>query len=141
MSYIGSASFFGATSGGGSGGGAQLTTGGYAYPGESFATLRFARNGGLSVIAAASGTLNLTNWWLPTTTTVGDSYEVKCTITSGAFSTGGSGTWYTISTNRDFSVGVEGYASFTCQIRRLSDSTVVASATFDLDTTFEGGGP
>lgn len=139
MSYIAAAGFFGSTTGGG-GGGAQLTSAGYGFSGETFATLRFARNGGLSVIDSGSGTTNLTNWWLPTTTDIGDGYEVKCTLTYGAFSDATSGTWYTISANRDFSVGEDRYALFTCQIRRISDSVVVASATFSLDTTFDHGG-
>lgn len=139
MSYISAAGFFGSTTGGG-GGGAQLTSAEFYYPGESSATMRFSRNGGLSVIGSGSGTTNLTNWWLPTTTTIGDGYEVKCTLTAGVFSTGVSGTWYTISANRDFSVVYPRGAIFNCQIRRISDSVVVASATFSLITYDDGGG-
>jgi hypothetical protein len=84
-----------------------------------------------------AGNVSLTNWWLPTTSTIGDSYEVKCTLSSGSFSTGTSGTWQTISTDRDFtvSVGTNGYkiATFNADIRRISDSVVVASATYTIE--------
>jgi hypothetical protein len=140
MGYIHASSFFGASTGGGGGGGAQLTSADYSEPMATFQTLRFARNGGLSLIGSISGTTALVNWWLPTNSTIGDSYEVKCTLTSGTFATGVSGTWYTINTNRDFGVGESRTALFNCQIRRLSDSVVVASGTFSLDTIIEGGG-
>lgn len=135
MSYICASSFIGASSAGGGGGGAQLTSAVYQRIGRSYLTMRFARDGGLSIIDPISGTTDLVNWWLPTNATIGDSYEVKCTVYAGAFSSGTSGTWYTISTNRDFSVGFESFADYTCQIRRISDSTVMASATFTLDTS------
>lgn len=129
----------------GGSGGAQLTS---DYLSEfisggasALCGLRFSRNGAL-VNLLGLGNVSLTNWWLPTTSTIGDSYEVKCTLSSGTFSTGTSGTWQTISTDRDFTVSVTGSgrsksATFNADIRRISDSVVVASATFTIeaDTT------
>ena len=137
MSLLVGAGLFPATSGGG---GAQLTSaaffdGSVGGPSASCG-LRFSRNGAL-VNTNGAGNVSLTNWWLPTTSTIGDSYEVKCTLSSGSFSTGTSGTWQTISTDRDFtvSVGTNGYkiATFNADIRRISDSVVVASATYTIE--------
>lgn len=124
----------------GGSGGAQLTSASFfdGTPGGPSAScgLRFSRNGALVNLLGA-GDVSLTNWWLPTTTIIGDSYEVKCTLSSGTFSSGTSGTWQTISTNRDFtvSVGTNAYkaATFNADIRRISDSVVVASATFTIE--------
>jgi hypothetical protein len=130
----------------GGSGGAQLTSASFSdyRSGLSSAScgLTFSRNGTLTNTNSA-GNVALTNWWLPTTSTIGDSYEVKCTLSSGTFSTGTSGTWQTISTDRAFTVAVSssGFvkaATFNADIRRISDSVVVASATFTIeaDTTF-----
>lgn len=141
MGILHAAAFFGASSGGGGGGGAQLTSAYYSEirpsAGSALCGLRFSRNGGLTNLLGL-GNVALTNWWLPTTATIGDGYEVKCTLSSGLFSTGVSGTWYTISADRDFTVSVSAsnqyrQATFNCDIRRISDSTVVASATFTIE--------
>lgn len=138
MGMLAGAGLFPATSGGG---GAQLTN---AYLSEYISGgasascgLRFSRNGAL-VNLLGLGDVSLTNWWLPTTTVIGDSYEVKCTLSSGTFSSGTSGTWQTISADRDFTVSVSGsgrfkIATFNADIRRISDSVVVASATFTIE--------
>ena len=123
----------------GGSGGAQLTSASYYVnePGGSSAScgLTFSRNGSLTN-TRSTGNVSLTNWWLPTTTTIGDSYEVKCTVSSGTFSTGTSGTWQTISADRAYTVscGIDGVkeATFNADIRRISDSVVVASATFTI---------
>lgn len=143
MGYLHASAFFGASTGGG-GGGAQLTNDYFnqtIYAGGSASCgLKFSRNGALTNTKTL-GDVALTNWWLPTASTIGDSYEVKCTLTSGTFSTGVDATWQTISTDREFTVSVGSNsfkaATFNCDIRRISDSVVVASATFTIeaDTT------
>lgn len=137
MSLLVGAGLFPASGGSG---GAQLTSASFfdgSVGGASASCgLRFSRNGAL-VNTNGAGDVSLTNWWLPTTSTIGDSYEVKCTLSSGSFATGTSGVWQTISTNRDYSVSVGSndykQATFNADIRRISDSVVVASATFTIE--------
>jgi hypothetical protein len=72
-------------------------------------------------------------------TTVGSSYEVKATLTSGSLTTGTTGSWLALSSNRSWSktdttAGNGGVAAaFTLQIRAAGTTTVLDSATITLE--------
>lgn len=135
MSIIAAASFFGASAGGG--GGAQLFNGSYydSNAGSSYCGIRFNTDGTLTNTLSL-GNVALVNWWTPTTTNIGSNYEVKCTLSSGSFTVGTSGSWFAISSNREYAVSTavsNKVATFNCDIRRISDAVVVASAIFTIE--------
>lgn len=75
---------------------------------------------------------------------VNTAYEVRFTQVSGqAPTTGTLNTWQALSTDRElgYTITTNGYSSkigvFTIEIRRVSDSVVVASATVDMDCSVE----
>lgn len=93
------------------------------------------RSGGMS----AWGSLG--TWLLSGANT---DYEVRVTKNSGsALTTGTVGTWQVLSTDREFlyTITTNGFVqkigNFTVEVRRVSDSVVVASATFDMECAVE----
>jgi hypothetical protein len=142
MSIIHSVAFFPQSTGGG-GGGVQLFDGSYSRlsAGSASCGLAFYSDGTLQNTKSPGGTVSLENWFTPTTGSIGADYEVKCTLTSGTFSTGTSGVWQSLSSTRNFAVSVTApdykQAIFNCDIRRVSDSVLMASATFTIEAEAE----
>lgn len=74
------------------------------------------------------------DWITPQTNMAG--YECRATVTTGALTGGTTGAWQSLSTSRTWSraqtsVGTS-QCVFTLEIRRVADSTVVASASITL---------
>jgi hypothetical protein len=71
-------------------------------------------------------------------TTAGSGYEVKATVTSGSLTSGTTGSWLSLSSNRSWSKtdstagGSSADAAFTLQIRAAGTTTVLDSATITL---------
>lgn len=90
-------------------------------------------NGSSNTTPAISGE------WL--TVGTGADFECFCTLNSGTLNSGTTGTWMALSTTRAwtclFTSGSAGSnsASITVQLRRVSDSVVVSSATISLTAT------
>lgn len=83
------------------------------------------------------GTVQIGNNWL-TGSTNGSAYEVFATLTSGTLSTGTTGSWLSLSTNRTWSRASTGglqSATLTIQIRDVATLTVQATATISLSAT------
>lgn len=132
-----------------SSGGVQLTGASYSSSaGGTDAIYLILKSNGQFNLVKSSGTTALTNWFSPTTTSIGNSYEVKAVVTSGSLDAGTSGTWYTISADRTFGIDTAGTTpppdyiyepdsqsvTFTLTIRRLSDSVVMAEQNFTLNS-------
>lgn len=83
---------------------------------------------------------NLGQWCTPTS--AASNYEVLATVVTGSLSSGTTGSWLALSSTqtwtRTASVGTSQLCSFTVQIRKIGTSTVLGSATIDLeaDATF-----
>lgn len=109
--------------------------------------------------ASASSTYNLVNDGTATYSTLGGGsgsfpgewvspansgnaalYEARATLTSGTFTSGTAGSWLALSSTRSWNVtqGSAGTktAVFTLEIRRVSDSVVVASVSITLTATW-----
>lgn len=73
------------------------------------------------------------NWYSPTTTSIGDSYWARVTVTSGSLSSGTTGSWVQLNTFRDWTrnnAGIEGTLSATLTLEIATDSggsNIVAS--------------
>lgn len=64
-------------------------------------------------------------------------FESRATLLTGTLTSGTTGTWQVLSTSREWTVAFTGAngnkeCSFTLEIRRVSDSVVVATATITL---------
>lgn len=83
---------------------------------------------------------NLEQWCTPTS--AASDYEVLATLVTGSLSSGTTGSWLALSSTqtwtRTASVGTSQFCSFTVQIRKTGTSTVLDSATINLeaDATF-----
>lgn len=85
----------------------------------------------------SGGTVQIGNNWL-TGSTNGSAYEVFATLTSGTLSTGTTGSWLSLGTNRTWSRASTGSlqsATLTIQIRDVATQTVQATATVTLSAT------
>lgn len=73
------------------------------------------------------------NWYSPTTTSIGDNYWVRATVTSGSLSSGTVDSWLQLNTFRAWTRqngGIDGTLSATITLEIASDSggsTIVAS--------------
>lgn len=76
------------------------------------------------------------NWFSPTTTGVGGSYEIRWTTTSGSLDSGTAGSWLALSSNRTFSITQSTPGNKTCvgtvEIRDTATSTVQTTCTVTL---------
>lgn len=73
--------------------------------------------------------------WIEPTSAASGSYEVKATVTAGALSSGTTGSWLALSSNRSWSVGpvTLGNANATLTIEIRKDGVVLDSATITLE--------
>lgn len=73
--------------------------------------------------------------WCSPTALAGD-YEVFATLTSGALSTGTTGSWLALTADRTWTKTVAspstGTAAFTVEIRRIGTTTVLDTATINI---------
>lgn len=100
-------------------------------PGTAGVTLAINSNGSLTATGDNSGTLDSYNWITPTTGS--SSYFVRATLIGGSFSSGTTGTWLALTSNRTWSVSQSGAgtrtANATFEISSNSSGTnIVASA-------------
>jgi hypothetical protein len=123
--------------GGGSGGGtfngiADTVVNVVDYGAPQTATYTIKSDGTITTTAGGSATWN-------SSTTAGSGYEVKATVTSGSLTSGTTGSWLALSSNRSWSKtdstagGGDVSAIFRLDIRATGTTTVLDSATITLD--------
>jgi hypothetical protein len=92
-----------------------------------------------SIEAGGINPTNLEQWCTPTAQA--SNYEALVTLTAGTLSGGsGAGTWLALSTTRtwyveEFTPGGSKLCQFTVQIRKIGTTTVLDTATIDLEAT------
>lgn len=78
---------------------------------------------------------NIETWCTPTAQA--SNYEVYVTVTTGSLSSGTSGSWLALSSDRTWTrtanIGSNQLCIFTAQIRRIGSTTVIDSATITLE--------
>lgn len=102
------------------------------------AACTFQADGSLTFSSAGGSHSAQTNWFLPTTSSIGASYWINFTVTSGSFTTtpGTAGTWISLSGARSFgnvSVGVgvkNGHATFSIA-SDAAGATIVSTGSAD----------
>jgi hypothetical protein len=106
-------------------------------PTDARVTFSVNSDGTVLVTGDTSGTLDSYNWLTPTTGST--SYYVRATPTSGTFSSGTTGTWLALTSNRtwitEFTSNSPGSKSTTADIEIATDSAgtnVVVSASITL---------
>ena len=128
-----------ASGGGGGGGGGGGTSGGGTFNGIADTTVSEAEESA-NITATFSinsnGTYTGGTW--NSSSSVGSGYEVKATVTSGSLTTGTTGSWLALSSNRSWSLtdfsddGHAVSAVFTLSIRAAGASTALDTATITL---------
>jgi len=75
-------------------------------------------------------------WYTPTTGSIGNTYEIRVTATSGTFTSGTVGSWLALSSVRTWTVSSNTLktVTFTIEIRVASTSEVVATTTGNVIT-------
>lgn len=105
-------------------GGARAATAGYRLTSTGLAQ---------SLINLTFSTLE--TWCTPTAEAV--NYEALITVTSGSLTSGTTGSYVALSTTQTWTlnanIGINALCIFTVQIRRVSTSTVLATATITLN--------
>ncbi len=100
----------------------SLPNGGVSDPAD--ATWQLSNDGSYSISGASAG-----NWVDPASSTVAAYYQVKVDATSGAFSSGGTGSWLDLSTSRAWTKTSVGSVTFTVTIREKASGTVRSTQT------------
>lgn len=123
--------------GGGSASGAQLLDGDYSDAQIDPANASCGLTVGNSGAATATGESPYT-WLL---SGVNSDYEIRADVTSGSLSSGTTGSWLVLSTSRSWAVtrtviGTK-TATMAVQIRRVSDSVVLTTATITITATVD----
>ena len=139
----------GATIGGGGGGGSGVflsrftsTNGLVSTSGASDVTMTANTNGTLTVTGNGNivlGTITPNpGYYSPTTTLVGNDYQIRVTPTSGSFSTGTVNSWLALSSARTWTVSTSFTKSvtFTIEIRNLSAVTLATTTGNIIDCSF-----
>lgn len=93
-------------------------------PGTAGVTLAINSNGTLTATGTNAGTLDSYNWITPTTGST--SYYVRATLIGGSFSSGTTGTWLALTSNRTWNVTQSGAGTQT------------ANATFEIASDAAG---
>lgn len=102
----------------------------YAYhtsPGTATATLRFTPDGEIQENINGGGFTNIGNWFLPTTTNVGNApgYWMYATVTAGTLTSGLTGVWHKLNNNYDF-------------VKTTTGGTQIVSLDFTISSTSTG---
>lgn len=106
------------------------------------ATITYYTNGDVTHSNAASGQL----WFDPTSTGIGDLYEIYVSVSSGVTPSGTLNTWLALSSNRTWSVtdaindGSSRSSTLAVQIRDAATQTVQDTATVTLTANYFSGG-
>lgn len=104
-----------------------------------FASLSFARDGVETHSAPGGSGTTVYDWVSPKDSTVGDAYEVRATLNSGALaSSSATSTWLQLNSTRAWNVNPAsedgiGSANLTIEIRPFGGGSVLASGTYTLD--------
>jgi hypothetical protein len=109
-----------------------------ASPNPSTATFRLT-SGGVIQQVTGFGTSSLGNW-IDDTSQAGN-YEVRATLVSGTLSSGTTGSYLALTSNRSWSVsrsspGVKS-CTFTIEIRKIGTADVLDSATVNLEAAVD----
>jgi len=110
--------------------------------GSSDVTLTANTNGTLTVTGNGNifiGTITPNpGYYSPTTTLIGNNYQIRVTPTSGAFSTGTVNSWLALSSARTWTVSTSSTKSvtFTIEIRNLSAVTLATTTGNIIDCSF-----
>ena len=105
--------------------------------GTATASITFESDGGVS---AVGGTQIIDSQWLVNSTT-GSNYEIRVTPTSGTFSSGTTGSWLALSSDRTWAVNRASLGTKTCiatvEIGLVGTSTALDTATITISATVE----
>jgi hypothetical protein len=104
--------------------------------GTQTATYTLESDGDVITATTPGGSVDAGDWIVPKASAPSD-YEVRATLVSGTLSTGTTGSWLALSSNRSWTltrvvVGVADQVELTIEIRKGSGATL-ASATVTLD--------
>jgi hypothetical protein len=107
-----------------------------AGAGTQTATYTLESDGDVVTATTGGGSVDAGDWIVPKASAPSD-YEVRATLVSGTLSTGTTGSWLALSSNRSWTltrvvVGVADQVELTIEIRKGSGATL-ASATVTLD--------
>lgn len=87
------------------------------------------------------GTTNISGEWL--VSGAASDYEVRATVNSGSLTSGPTGSWESLGTTRTWTLTRASVGTSSCvllvEIRRVSDSVVVTSATIDFFAYVDSG--
>ena len=113
-----------------------LTISAIGSGGAQTATYTLESDGDVIIATTVDGSLDAGDWISPKASAPSD-YEVQATLVSGTLSTGTTGSWLALSSNRSWTlqrvtVGVATQVTLTIEIRKGSGA-VLASATVTLD--------
>ena len=128
------------------GSGRTVTLAGGSYsdtefdPGTAICGIRLAADGTATNVRLSQGNQAISSEWArPLDAGNGALYEARVTVTSGTLTNGTTGSWLALSSQRDWDVERSTVGSkactFTLEIRRVSDSVVVASASYTITAT------
>lgn len=109
-------------------------------PGTAQCGIRLGTDGTATNTRSAIGNQAISGEWArPIDAGNGALYEARVTVTSGTLTAGTTGSWLALSSQRDWYVERSTLGSkactFTLEIRRVSDSVVVASASYTITAT------
>lgn len=109
-------------------------------PGVSSSAINVLRDGDLTFSGDTITGEDANEWVVPRSATVGDDYEMRMTVNSGnSPTTGTTGVWLALTSDRNYTlvrtVAGTSTGNWTLEIRRASDSVVVADTTFDISAT------
>ena len=99
-----------------------IPSGGGSFPGTY--ALNLNSNATYSMDGGGGG-----NWIEPPLTAYADDYEVKVDPTAGTFSSGTTGTWLAMTSNRTWNKSVVGTVTFTISWRLAASAVQVAQQT------------
>lgn len=96
--------------------------------------ITFGSNGALTSTGELSGEPDALSWWTGNPdAAIGAAYELRITVTSGAFSSGTTGSWVALSASPGYTktqiLPGNSTVVFTVEIRRASDSVVMLTKT------------
>lgn len=103
--------------------------------GSSTCSLTIGADGSISVVSDVVLNAGGTLWYNPITPAVGNSYWVRATVTSGALTSGTTGSWLALTSARTWSVvadsgNILAQATFTIQIASdAAGTTIVGTMT------------
>ncbi len=107
----------------------------------SEATITLQADGDIVTYTTADGTLDIGDWIAPKSA-AGANYEARVTVNSGSLTTGTTGSWLSLGSDRTWgAVDLVGdlspvAANVTIEIRRASGGAALASQTFNITVDY-----